>query len=125
MTVILFCRLKNKKRVTSEKRIIDKLKKENVRKGKRASATATHFSPEEDFLIHRSTLFKPNQQLVFLGCTLDTSLIVIFLSESYQKITCRGLGAFFAKCIFMHKRVLNLSKIFPYLGPVVRKPISS
>ena len=34
-----------KKRVTSEKRIIDKLKKENERKGKRASATATHFSP--------------------------------------------------------------------------------
>lgn len=45
MTVILFCRLKNKKRVTSEKRTIDKLKKENVRKGKRASATATHFAP--------------------------------------------------------------------------------
>lgn len=61
MTVILFCRLKNKKRVTSEKRIIDKLKKENVRKGKRGSATATHFFPWEDFLIHRSTLFKPNQ----------------------------------------------------------------
>lgn len=61
MTVILFCRLKNKKRVTSEKRIIDKLKKENERKGKQALATATHFSPWEDFLIHRSTLFKPNQ----------------------------------------------------------------
>ena len=45
MSVILFCRLKIKKRVTSEKRIIDKLKKENVRKGKRGSATATHFFP--------------------------------------------------------------------------------